>query len=233
MNGIYIVGNARSGTTMMGRILNNHSLIHTFTEIHFFEQLWSGKESNKVLSVYDGMQLCALLLNIAREGYFSKRHVNDFISDAEKIIYNEQLTSLEIYRRVLQSETVADGKNIFCKQTPQNVFYIREIKEALPGSKFIFMVRDPRSVLLSQKNKWRRRFLGGSHVNRYEMVRSWFNYHPITISQLWNSSFNSGMKFVKDENLLQVRFEDLLSEPEKTIQSICGFLNISFEAQML
>lgn len=37
--GIFIVGNSRSGTTMMGRILGNHTDVFTFHELHFFEQL--------------------------------------------------------------------------------------------------------------------------------------------------------------------------------------------------
>jgi len=36
---IFIVGNSRSGTTMLARILGNHDNVFTFHEIHFFEQL--------------------------------------------------------------------------------------------------------------------------------------------------------------------------------------------------
>ncbi|MFI5135892.1 MAG: sulfotransferase, partial [Chitinophagales bacterium] len=38
---IFVVGNSRSGTKMMGRILGNHEKVHAFPEMHFFEQLWS------------------------------------------------------------------------------------------------------------------------------------------------------------------------------------------------
>jgi hypothetical protein len=34
---ICIVGNSRTGTTMLGRILGRNSAIHTFSELHFFE----------------------------------------------------------------------------------------------------------------------------------------------------------------------------------------------------
>ena len=35
----FVVGSSRSGTTMMGRILNNHPDIFTFHELHFFEKI--------------------------------------------------------------------------------------------------------------------------------------------------------------------------------------------------
>ena len=38
---LFVVGNSRSGTTMMGRILGNHPDVFTFGELHFFGQLWS------------------------------------------------------------------------------------------------------------------------------------------------------------------------------------------------
>ncbi|MGY8989337.1 MAG: sulfotransferase, partial [Flavobacteriales bacterium] len=38
---IFVVGNSRSGTTMMGRIIGKHSSVFTFKELHFFGQLWS------------------------------------------------------------------------------------------------------------------------------------------------------------------------------------------------
>lgn len=36
---IFIVGNSRSGTTMLGRILGKSTYVHTFDELHFFEFL--------------------------------------------------------------------------------------------------------------------------------------------------------------------------------------------------
>ena len=58
---IFIVGNSRSGTTMLGRILNNHSEVFTFKELHFFYTLWSGKE---ILSYSESINLLAKLFNL-------------------------------------------------------------------------------------------------------------------------------------------------------------------------
>ena len=36
---IFIVGSSRSGTTMMGRIINNNEDVFTFNELHFFSRI--------------------------------------------------------------------------------------------------------------------------------------------------------------------------------------------------
>lgn len=219
---------------MMGRILNNHDKVHTFPELHFFEQLWSSRDKDKILSDGEALKLAALLLNISREGYFSTRHVEDFVAEAKPIIVAVQspaITSLRVFSAVILSEAKRNGKEFPCDQTPQNVFYIREILEAFPETFFINMVRDPRDVLLSQKRKWKRRFLGGTHATWYETFRAWTNYHPITISKLWNAAIRAGTT-MKDERIMSVKFEELLKNPDGTIESICDHLGLSFSPKL-
>jgi len=231
---IFVVGNSRSGTTMMGRILNNHEKVHTFPELHFFEQLWSSNEKKNNLSNEEALKVAALLLNISRDGYFAKKHTQDFSEEATRIVNSisaAEITSLKIFSSVILSEAKRNGKEFPCDQTPQNVFYIREVLEAFPDSFFINMVRDPRDVLLSQKRKWKRRFLGGSHATWYETIRAWTNYHPITISKLWNAAIRAG-KSVNDKRVMTVQFEELLKNPDNTIEHICNQIGISFSPKL-
>jgi len=234
MSFIFVVGNSRSGTTMMGRILNNHEKVHTFPELHFFEQLWSGNEKEKILSNDEALKLAELLLNISRDGYFAKKHTQDFLEEAKSIVHSispGEITSLKIFSSVILSEAKRNGKEIPCDQTPQNVFYIREILEAFPDSFIINMVRDPRDVLLSQKRKWKRRFHGGTHATWYETLRAWTNYHPITISKLWNAAIRAGEN-VSDKRIMRVKFEELLSNPDSKIEIICNHIGISFSPNL-
>ncbi|MBX7107456.1 MAG: sulfotransferase [Chitinophagales bacterium] len=231
---IFVVGNSRSGTTMMGRILNNHEQVHTFPELHFFEQMWSGKDKGKILSFEEALKLAARLLNISAAGYFAKKEPEKYETEAKEIvtaIRQNELTSLRIFAAVIQHESLKQGKQFPCDQTPQNVFYIREVLDAFPDSYFINMVRDPRDVLLSQKRKWKRRFLGGSHATWYETIRAWTNYHPLTISKLWNSAIRA-RENVKDKRVMSVQFEKLLENPDNMIENICFFLQLPFSAKL-
>ena len=218
---------------MMGRILNNHDKVHTFPELHFFEQLWSSRDKDKILSDAEALKLAALLLNISREGYFAPRHVEDFEAEAKPVVVSIQspaITSLKVFSAVILSEAKRNGKEFPCDQTPQNVFYIREILEAFPETFFINMVRDPRDVLLSQKRKWKRRFLGGTHATWYETFRAWTNIIPLPSVSCGTPPF--APEQMRKIRVKSVKFEELLKNPDGTIESICNHLGLSFSPNL-
>ena len=61
---IFIVGNSRSGTTMMLRILNNHQQLMVLNELHFFEQLWSPQDKDKLIAADEAKLIAAKLVMI-------------------------------------------------------------------------------------------------------------------------------------------------------------------------
>lgn len=137
------------------------------------------------------------------------------------------------YESFLRYETRYHGKCLSCEQTPRYLFFLEEILEAFPNARVINMVRDPRDVLLSQKNKWRRRFLGAANIPLSEAFRAWANYHPYIISKLWASAVRTASRFENHPNVASIRFEDLLQEPEATVKQLCDFCGINFESGML
>jgi len=233
---IFVVGNSRSGTTMMGRLLGRYPDIFTFHELHFFEQLWTPSDEKHYLSNAEAEKLAARLLCIERDGYLTQRNPERFFEEAQELISQIQpknITPAAVFQAFLHYEAVKHSKKIPCDQTPRNVFYIGEILQLYPEARIINMIRDPRDVLLSQKGKWKRRTLGAKNIPRKEVFRSWINYHPILISKLWNASIRSAEDFAEDKRVYTVRFEYLLANPEKIVQNICDFLNISFEKSLL
>ena len=61
-------------------------------------------------------------------------------------------------------------------------------------------------------------------MTQREAFRLRINYHPITLSKLWNAALNAANTFNKDARLISVRFEDLVKEPKTTLQTICKHL---------
>ncbi len=234
---IFVIGNSRSGTTMMGRILGKHSDVFTFHELHFFEQLWSPDEINQSIDIKSSVELFSKLLCIEREGYFSECSANQkYFSEVKSIlgkINKKQFLKSDIFELFLSNEAMIHGKNIACDQTPRNLFYVEEIFLLYPNAKIIYMIRDPRDVMLSQKNKWKRRFMGAKNIPLKEAFRAWVNYHPITISKLWNASVNSMKKFSDSPSVQTILFEELLNDPISTMQGLCIFLNIEYKEEML
>lgn len=233
---IFIVGNSRSGTTMLGRILGNHPQIYTFGELHFFEHLVSDKEvKNDISWTHEkNVSLLRRLLTSSREGFFSSVKSNNYEKDISDVLKScDSSNPVRVYEDFLRYEAIANGKVIPCEQTPRYLFSSRDIFRLFPEARIINLVRDPRDVLLSQKNKWRRRFLGAKNIPIMEAFRAWANYHPFTISRLWLSAIRAASLQEKNPHFMTVRFEDLVSFPEENVEKICKFVGIPFQCDML
>jgi len=233
---IFVVGNSRSGTSMVSKILGNHPLVFGFNELHFFEQLWYPEKIIKQLTTEEGINLFSELISLQREGLFADRNPKQFYEEAStyiKLNSKEPITPPQVFMDFLLYESEQHNKKIPCEQTPRNLFFIDEILNFYPTAKIVCMIRDPRDVLLSQKYKWKRKFLGHKRVPFKEVIRSWFNYHPITISKLWNSNTKKILNSLNKENVYLIKYEELLEQPEIVIERLCSFLNINFYESML
>ncbi len=231
---IFIVGNSRSGTTMMRRVLGNHPHIYMLEELHFFEQLWSTADKNRIITRDEAVQLAARMLFIQRDGYLATPDLQKYAAEAGIIC--DQIKDLfphNILKGFLFYETHKHNKTIPCEKTPQDVFYIGEILELFPGAKIINMVRDPRGVMLSQKRKWQRRAMGAQFMTKKEQRRLRINYHPVTISKLWNASIRAALKFIDHPKVHTMIFEKMVNASEEEIRKLCAFLEIDFNENML
>jgi len=232
---VFVVGNSRSGTTMMAHMLGGHPHVFTFNELHFFEQLWTPEDEARRPSKTEAERLAARLLCIQRDGYLNQKDPGRFSGEARELVTAtraELPTSPEVFELFLHYETTKNGKAIPCDHTPRNVFYIDEILGLYPEARIINIVRDPRDVLLSQKRKWRRR-LQDKNIPVREAFRSWVNYHPITISKLWVASVRAAERFAGNVRVHSVRFEDLLADPEGVTHKICEFIDITPDTGVL
>lgn len=219
---VFIVGNSRSGTTMLSRIFGNHPETHSFNELHFF-----GNLDGKQLSNAD---LAKELLDIERSNFLKKVSKDKHWHEINKILINPE-NPLEVFQQFLTYETLRNKALVAVCQTPTNIYHLDKILDSFNKVKIINMVRDPRDVLLSQKNKWKRKFLGANEIPFFEMLRARFNYHPYTISKMWNTAVKRGS--LKHKNIQTIKFEDILQQPEKTIRDLCKFIGLSFDSRML
>ena len=218
---------------MMGRILGNHQAIFTFKELHFFGTIWTNN-SESTLDRKQQIDLLSRLLCIEENGIFNQGNTSDFNERAGAILVDKNVSNpLSIYELFLAEITLDNNCFISCDQTPKNIYYFNEILSYFPNAKVINMVRDQRDVLLSQKNKWKRRSLGASAIPLSEAIRSYINYHPILSSKIWNSSLEYTSKFKNNTRVRVVRFEDLLVEPIRIVKELCQFLEIDFNQEIL
>jgi hypothetical protein len=232
---VFIVGNSRSGTTMLMRMLDKHPEVYALSEWHFFEQLWSGKEAAS-LPKEAACELASRLLGIQRNGYRAGHQSKKYDAEAVSIVNSlsgQSISHVDVYQATAFYETQLNGKVVPCEKTPQNVFYLKEILEYIPNARVVNLIRDPRSVLLSQKKKANRRKMGATWMSKKEERRLRINYHPITISRLWKSAVGAGMAYQDHPQVTTCYFEDIMANPEMEVRRICQFLGLQYAEDML
>lgn len=231
---IFVVGASRSGTTMMGRVLGGSPDVFTFRELHFFEELWSPSGGANI-DREDAVKVVATLLSIERDGYLTKWKPDRYLSEARNVVARlaEPHSAIACFREFLSYEAERRGATRPCDQTPRNLFYVAEIFDHVDSARFVYMVRDPRDVLLSQKNRWKRRLRGSESHRVRDMLRDWCNYHPWTISRFWRTSEQIALAIGQEPRFARVRFEDLLADPHTTIRGVSDSLEITFSEAML
>lgn len=233
---VFIVGNSRSGTTMMSHILGRNSTVKMVYELHFFEELWEPSKINETISRAQATELAQQMMARHRGSYarFGGDSDAEFADAVRPIIDTlpTPITPVAVFAAYLHHEATCANKTIPLEQTPRNIFYIQELLDNFPNAKIIHLVRDPRDVILSQKFKWKR-FWGKEDVPRHLPYLFWANYHPLTMSLIWNGAIQAAERFRAHPRVRHVRFEDVLTSSEETIREVCNFLNVGYDDRML
>lgn len=134
-NLVFLVGCPRSGTTWLQKLLASHPKIRSGEESHFF-------------SLYVGPQLRAWKSQNTYHFSDGNGHAAGppayFREEEFRVLLKSYLLSL---LKPIIDQLKPD--ELFLEKTPSHALFIPEIKELLPDTRFIHLVRDPRDVTAS------------------------------------------------------------------------------------
>jgi len=234
---LFIVGNSRSGTTLLGRMLTQSGQVFVFRELHFFERLWTPGSTDVPLCESAARHLYSQLLFSQRQGFMhrpSPSRLRELAKEIPPDVRLEGLASPRVFDFFLKRHAngVKPGARP-CEKTPRNVLYARDILQHFPDAMIVNLVRDPRDVLVSQKNKWKRVRARNRAIRPAEALRLRMNYHPVTMSLLWCAAVKSAQALDNHPRVLSLRFEDLVRSPQQTVRSVCALAGIDFDPTML
>jgi hypothetical protein len=109
------------------------------------------------------------------------------------------------------------GKLRWGDKTPGHIFSIPRIEQRLPEARFIHLIRDGRDVALSWKPLW---FAPSDSLD--DLAHHWVHW------------VESGRKLGQNaRHYLEVRYENLVRDPQRELARVCSFLELEFEQQML
>jgi len=230
---IFVAGSSRSGTTMFNRILGNHPSILALNELHYIGKSWDINSEKNEWSREKSESEAAKLLAVARRSIWNAKLTNDEIKESKSLFHENSYKPLDIFEKVLSYLCKKKNKQLATDQTPGNILYVNQILNSIPNAKVIHLVRDPRAVLYSQKNRWKQRSLGAKGIPMWNAFRVFVNYHVYTIAKLWKAAYMSGKKVVEHQNYMRLKFEDLVDNPRVSLDKVCQFLDLDFMPEML
>jgi len=218
----FVIGNPRSGTTLLRLMLNNHPKITVPPECGFAMWLYSKykdsdftKKEVKQEYINDVMhsrkfETWDVNRSLIEQIIFSKEH-NDYSTIASAFYY------AYAEKNKKYPELVGDKNN----------FYVNEIaliKKVFSTTKFIYIVRDGRDVALSYKKLYNKK-IDSEYAPKLENT-----IDEIALS--WNKN-NGYIVSEKNDNSILITYENLVVAPEKTLKEICTFLKVDFDSSML
>lgn len=221
---------------MLARMLGAHSAVMAFNELHFFGSLWDPQQTERAASERTLGDLAATLLARQTHGLWGGQPTSVERAWGRRLAQSlaaDERHPAAVFAATLRQLASDSGRLYGCEQTPRNVFYASRLLDLYPNARFVHIVRDPRAVLASQKNRWKLRRLGADHLPLSEMLRNRVNYHPLTMAKLWARATEEAVGLSDHPRFMVVRFEDLAARPTAMATRICHFLGLAFEEEMI
>jgi hypothetical protein len=202
----FIVGVARSGTTLLRLMLDAHPALAIPGETHFLvsllqQQPQSGDEFLTIVTSSEtwenmAMDADALRACLARLDGFS-------LAEATRSLY-----------RLYASRF---GKTRWGDKTGRYLNKMTALQRLLPEACFVHIIRDGRDTALSLRDLW---FGPGNDV--------------ADLAQFWVRRIAGARRQAASlSHYLEVRYEALVSEPERTLRRICDRIELPFDPAML
>ncbi len=209
----FIIGSGRSGTTLLRLIIAGHSRLHIPPETRFIHPLVDELPLTDVLSP----------AQVARAVFIMTHDYRwpDMEIPAEQLA--RQATGLsgarlvDVINLVYHEHLARAGKQRFGDKTPGYVEIVPQLATLFPGAKFIQLIRDGRDVAISFIDlDWSRYYEGTG----FEWTRATKRRRELL-----------GTPYA--DQILQVRYEDIVKDLENTVKRVCAFLGEEFEPAML
>ena len=221
---IFIVGAPRSGTTLLQYMLRSHPNIGIPTgESHFFIPLLKNEDKYGDLSRLDNVKkVLQVMYKQSQDFLDTDLHGIKFEigSIAEKIV-DSGINSMEgIIASIFTYNAEGEGKKRWGDKTPYYVLHMPFIKSFFPDAQFIHIIRDGRDCALSMIE--RQKDFG--IINMYHAAKYWQQY--VETGKM------DGENLGKD-HYLEIRYEELLDCPEKSLRTICDFLGEPYSETLI
>jgi hypothetical protein len=202
---IFIISLPRSGSTLLQRVLAGHPDIGASSEPWILLHQAYGRSQQGIFTDY-GTDWSSLGVNEFISHYTDGDEVyDDAVRAFAKTIYSNAMHKAGVRR--------------FIDKTPRYVMIMPDLLRWFPRAKFIFLIRNPLSVLASIIN---------TQID-----------HDLTTLERFGPELLSGPQAILSgirhlgEQAIVVSYEKFVAQPEVELASVCDKVGIEFQAEML
>ncbi|MEQ9359566.1 sulfotransferase family protein [Coleofasciculus sp. F4-SAH-05] len=132
-------------------------------------------------------------------------------------LINQSPDIVRFYDKFTQQITQQTGGQRFIEKTPQHVLRLKFLLKHFPNAKFINMFRDGRDGYCSARHH--QNVPQGKSIVRY--------------AYYWKKCVNARLQQGENDNILDVKYEDLTTNPEQLVQQIMNFLGEEYDARQI
>lgn len=205
---LFIVGVGRSGTSLLRSMCNAHPELavppETGIHYHGYRAALSEADSRAAFLRYLRAHRRAPLWDV------------DLAALELRLGQLDPFTLAEGVRAFYLLYASQNGKVRWGDKTPTNLKYMSVIQTVLPEARFVHIIRDGRAVALS----------------RQEMP--WALPSLAQEALFWELNVNTARTLgPRLKHYLEIRYEELVREPEPVLRRICALLDLPFHPRML
>lgn len=245
---VFLIGAGRSGTTLLYKILAAHEGVAYLSN---YQSRWpllpQSAVLHRVLNMFPSLKRKAWFEDKGGAYFDSRRPIIKAIvptpAEAESLyaacslpfspevdFHLDESSSKKLRRIMTDVKRYAGGQVLLSKRTANNR-RIAILREVFPKAKFVHLIRDGRAVAhsLLRVGWWDDHVVYWSNKTPKRMVSDGANSLEIA-ARNWVEEMNSisiGTEVLEKECLLEVRYDDLLSDAPGTIRTIVSFMGLS------
>lgn len=203
---LFITGVGRSGTSLLQSMLNAHPEVNIPPETHFFKRY--------------------ILPNLQKNQWPKPAQLRDdkYIKRLPEASRNQLITSLSgecgDLAMAFTSFLAGDGPHaVIGDKDTEYMRYLPHLKKVYPDAFLLHIKRDPRDVIASRKKaEWSKNRSVAFHAAEYQ-------YYIKKLSREGPQLFTN--------RYLELRYEDLLFDPQDTLEPVLAMLGLDFSKKIL
>jgi hypothetical protein len=221
---LFIIGNPRSGTTLLRLMLTNHQNIVIPPECGF--AVWFYEKYK--FAIFSETLVESFIKDLSTAKKIETWDL-DYSKLLDYILTAQPSSYPDIVEAVYKFYGHANGRT-FLRWGDKNNFYLHHIdtiREMYPCAHFIHIIRDGRDVACSYRA-----------LQRSNVVSKYAPHLPYNVKDIaieWSANIQKiRSSFDKNhwDNVYEIRYEDLVSQPGDELEKICAFLDEPYDIEM-